>query len=194
MTVTCDSKARASAYFTPGNRRTESGAGWGKYLDPEIQRQKMRALPEGEGLGSVYMQFKDDYRAWKAQQPEPVLPESQGWTEENLAFLKERYSGDLSAWEAYDALETMERMGAISRKEKNAAEGSTMIVFSMEDMGICERSIGPDSREVWLGGLDRAPMVGFRSLEDILSWVEAFRTEDHPDVITHAEAMARGWS
>ena len=36
-------------------------------------------------------------------------------------------------------------------------------------------------------------MVGFRNLEDILSWARDFREEDHPDFITGAEAMARGW-
>ena len=38
-----------------------------------------------------------------------------------------------------------------------------------------------------LEGLTRA------GLEDILSWARDFREEDHPDFITGAEAMARGW-
>ena len=74
------------------------------YLDVERQRQKMRELPPGQMLDSVYMQFMDDYRAWKARQPEADLPDSQGWTEENLTFLREHYAGNLSAFEIYDAL------------------------------------------------------------------------------------------
>ena len=154
----------------------------------------MAALPERGSLGSVYMQFKEDYRAWKAGQPEPALPDSQGWTEENLAFLKERFAGDLSAFEVYDALETMRRMGAISQKEMNYAAGSVMIAIDAKNLsGFVSSGIDPNSKEAWLGGFDKAPMVGFRSLDDILSWVENFRTGDHPDVIPRAEAAARGW-
>lgn len=194
MRVTGNSGAWPSPYSAPKSRRTESGPGWEKYLDVEAQKRKMAALPERGSLGSVYMEFEEDYRAWKAGRPEPALPEAQGWTEENLAFLKEHYAGDLSAFEVYDALETMRRMGAISRKEMNYAAGSRLIAIDAKNLGgFVSSGIDPNSKEAWLGGFDRAPMVSFRSLDDILSWVENFRAGDHPDVITHAEAMARGW-
>jgi hypothetical protein len=152
----------------------------------------MRELPPGQMLDSVYMQFMEDYRAWKAGQPEAALPDSQGWTEENLAFLRERYTGDLSAFEIYDALDTMKQLGILSEKGLRCAEGTTLIAIDMK-AGIVETSAGPDSKAAWLHGFDEAPMVGFRNLEDILSWARDFREEDHPDFITGAEAMARGW-
>lgn len=194
MRVTGNSGPWSSPYSAPKSRWTESGPGWEKYLDVETQKRKMAALPEKESLDSVFMQFREDYRAWKTQQPEPALPDSPGWTEENLAFLKERYAGDLSAFEVYDALETMRRMGAISQKEMNYAAGSHMIAIDAENLGgFVSSGTDPNSKAAWLGGFDRAPMVGFRSLGDILSWVENFRTGDHPDVIPCAEAAARGW-
>lgn len=194
MRVTGNSGPWSSPYSAPKSCRTESGPGWEKYLDVETQKRKMAALPEKESLDSVFMQFREDYRAWKTQQPEPALPDSPGWTEENLAFLKERYAGDLSAFEVYDALETMRRMGAISQKEMNYAAGSHMIAIDAENLGgFVSSGTDPNSKAAWLGGFDRAPMVGFRSLDDILSWVENFRTGDHPDVIPCAEAAARGW-
>lgn len=194
MRVTGTFGAWPSPYSTSRGRRTESGPGWEQYLDPEVQKRKMAALPEGGSLSSVYMQFVEDYRAWKAQQPELALPDSQGWTEENLAFLREHCSGDLSAFEAYDALETMRRMGAISQKEMNAAAGAQMIAIDAKALGgFITCGPDPDSKEAWLGGFHRAPMVDFRSLDDIISWVEEFRSEDHPDVIPYAEAVARGW-
>ncbi len=162
------------------------------YLDVERQRQMMRELPPGQMLDSVYMQFMEDYRAWKAGQPEAALPDSQGWTEENLAFLRERYTGDLSAFEIYDALDTMKQLGILSEKGLRCAEGTTLIAIDMK-AGIVETSADPDSKAAWLHGFDEAPMVGFRNLEDILSWARDFREEDHPDFITGAEAMARGW-
>ena len=108
--------------------------------------------------------------------------------------MKEHYAGDLSAFEVYDALETMRRMGVISQKEENYATGSTMIAIDPSDINQCiiVRD-SADPRDLWLGGFHKAPMAGFRDLEDILSWVEEFRTEDHPDTIPWAEAVARGW-
>ena len=194
MRVTGQFGAYPSPYFTSRGRRTENGLGWEQYLDPEVQKRKMAALPEGGSLSSVYMQFVEDYRAWKAGQPELALPDSRGWTEENLAFLKEHYAGDLSAFEVYDALETMRRMGAISQKEQNYATGSTMIAIDLSDIDHCVIvRDSTDPRDLWLGSFHKAPMVGFRDLEDIFSWVEEFRTEDHPDAIPWAEAAARGW-
>lgn len=194
MRVTGNSGAWPSPYSAPRSRRTESGPGWEKYLDVEAQKRKMAALPEKGSLGSVWMQFEEDYRAWKEQQPEPALPEGQGWTEENLAFLKEHYAGDLSAFEVYDALETMRSMGAISQKEMNSAAGAHLIAIDAKKLGgFVTCGTDPDSKAAWLGGFDKAPMTDFRSLEDILSWVEKFRTEDHPDAIPYAEAAARGW-
>lgn len=181
-----------------GPRQATRGAGQASafdlYLDVERQRQKMRELPPGRMLDSVYMQFKDDYRAWKARQPEAVLPGSQGWTEENLAFLREHYTGDLSAFEIYDALNTMKELGILSEKGLRCAEGTTMIRLDMDlDGGVFQTSVDPDSKAAWLRGFDEAPMVGFRSLDDILSWAKDFREDDWPDFITGAEAMARGW-
>ncbi len=163
-----------------------------KYLDVDRQRQKMRELPPGRMLDSVYMQFKDDYQAWKAQRPEAVLPDSQGWTEENLAFLRERYAGDLSSFEIYDALDTMKELGILSEKGLRCAEGTTMIRLDKKG-GVFQTSVDPDSKAAWLHGFDEAPMVGFRSLDDILSWAKDFREDDWPDFITGAEAVARGW-
>ena len=178
------------------NRRTAQGtsqkSAFDKYLDVDRQRQLMRELPPGRMLDSVYMQFKDDYRAWKAGQPEAILPDSQGWTEENLTFLQERYAGDLSAFEIYDALDAMEKLGILSEKGLRCAEGTTLVRLDMKS-GVFQTSMDPDSKAAWLHGFDKAPMVGFRSLEDLLSWAKDFREEDYPDFITGAEAMVRGW-
>lgn len=193
MRVANNPGAWSSPHSMPRGRRTESGPGWGKYLDVEAQKRKMAALPEGKGLPSVWMQFHDDYSAWKAGQPELTLPESQGWTEENLAFLKERYSGELSAFEVYDALETMKAMGAVSQKEENYAAGNLWIRIDISQLNGYVEYADTSARDFWLGGFHKAPMTGFGSLDDILSWVEAFRAGDYPDAMTRAEAAARGW-
>lgn len=194
MGVPSDFTARVSPRSRMGNRRTARGekSAFGKYLDVDRQRQKMRELPPGRTLDSVYMQFMDGYRAWKSRQMETVLPDSRGWTEENLTFLRERYAGDLSAFEIYDALDAMEKLGILSEKGLHCAEGSAMVRLDMKG-GVFQTSVDPDSDAAWLHGFDEAPMAGFRRLEDLLSWAKDFREDDWPDSITGAEAMARGW-
>lgn len=178
------------------NRRTAQGtsqkSAFDKYLDVDRQRQLMRELPPGRMLDSVYMQFMDDYRAWKAQQPEAALPDSQGWTEENLTFLRERYSGELSAFEVYDALEAMQSLGILSEKGERCAIGTYDVQMKLKG-GAYQTQVDPDSDAAWLHGFDEAPMVKFQKLDDIFAWAKDFREEDYPDFITGAEAMARGW-
>lgn len=196
MNIPSNLMTRVSPYSGMENRRTAQGDGqnsaFDKYLDVDRQRRKMRELPPGRTLDSVYMQFKDDYRAWKAGQPEAVLPDSQGWTEENLTFLRERYAGDLSAFEIYDALDAMEKLGVLSEKGLRCAEGAALVRLDRKG-GVFQTSVDPDSDAAWLHGFDQAPMAGFRGLEDLLSWAKDFREDDYPDFITGAEAMARGW-
>lgn len=158
-----------------------------KYLDVDAQIRKAQALEPERGLAPVSSQFREDYRQWKAGQPEQVLPDSKGWTEENLAFLRKHYAGELSAFELYDALETMRQMGAISQKEENYAMGSRVVTRGLE----ASLSYGP-IEDNWLHGFDKAPIVGFRSLDNILDWLEAFRREEHPDRITEAQARLLG--
>ena len=165
---------------------------FGKYLDVDRQRQKMRELQPGRMLDSVYMQFKDDYQKWKAKQLEVIPPDSQGWTDENLEFLEKHYSGELSAFEIYDALEIMQRMGMLNEKAKNCAIGIYEVRINMKG-GAYATNVDPNSKAAWLHGFDEAPMINFHSVSDIFSWAKEFREEDYPDFITGAEALVRGW-
>lgn len=196
MNIPSNLMSPASPYSGMGNRRAAREAvresAFAKYLDIDRQRQLMRELPPGRMLDSVYMQFMDDYRAWKTRQPEAAPPDSRGWTEENLSFLRERCPGELSAFEIYDALDTMERLGLLSEKGKACAVGGCDIRVKLKG-GAYPASSDPDSDAAWLHGFDEAPMVKFHSLEDILSWAKDFREEEYPDFITHVEAAARGW-
>ena len=54
-----------------------------------------------------------DYKDWKAQQPPRKLPESKGVTEENIAYLKANFSGELSLFQRIEAVDTMREMGML---------------------------------------------------------------------------------
>lgn len=68
-------------------------------------------------------QLMDDYYAWKATQPPQYLPESKGDTEENRAYLRRNFSGQLSVMERIYALDTMREMGMITEEEMREAIG-----------------------------------------------------------------------
>lgn len=64
-----------------------------------------------------------DYLDWKSQQPPRDLPDSQGDTPENRAYLEEHYCGELTLFQRLDAADTMADMGVISREEMLNAIG-----------------------------------------------------------------------
>ncbi len=139
-----------------------------------------------------YRQLMYDYEDWKKTQPELELPDSKGWTEENLAFLREHYSGDLSMFEVVDAVETMYSMGAMSWNEHNWVSNSPMVALSPDFLGVHRLADGYDSSEFDNGAWRASPLVGFFTLDDIFSWLEEFRKEDHPEVISVQEAQRLG--
>jgi len=75
-------------------------------LDREI---RCRDEPERQILA--------DYRAWKAQQPTRILPGSVGATEENLAYLRKNFSGNLDLFHRIDAVDTMHEMGILTEDQ-----------------------------------------------------------------------------
>ena len=82
------------------------------------------------------MQILFDYEQWKSQQPERVLPDSQGATEENLAYLLENFSGELSLFQRMEAIDTMREMGIITYKQMYEAFGLDLTLVEMPKNGI----------------------------------------------------------
>lgn len=68
-------------------------------------------------------QLMEDYYAWKAQQPQRYLPDSQGDTQENRDYLRRHFSGQLPVMERIYALDTMREMGMITEQEMLEAIG-----------------------------------------------------------------------
>jgi len=139
-----------------------------------------------------HRQLMYDYEDWKKTRPELELPASKGWTEENLAFLREHYPGDLSMFEVVDAIETMYSMGAMSWNEHNWVSNSPMIAMSPDFLGVHRLADCYDPSEFDNGAWRASPLVGFFTLDDIFSWLEEFRKEDHPEVISFEEAQRLG--
>jgi len=165
-----------------------------QYLHLKVPKSKGGRQPFDKAKLTPYMQLMYDYKEWKKTQPEMDLPDSEGWTEENLAFLREHYSGELSAFEVVDAIETMYSMGAMSRNEHNWVSNSPLIALSTDQIGkvqVLAEGYDPtefEDAKAWR----ESPLVGFFSLDDIFSWLEEFRKEEHLDYVTYEEAQRMG--
>lgn len=134
---------------------------------------------------SPYVRLMQQYDRWKAQLPEEeaaALPDSTGLTEENIAYLRDRYSGELTWMEREDALNTMKQMGIINDQQKFSAHNSggwvCLAVGSeaqreaeMEKLRQHVHRYDPLERD-WNVLLGDTLISGFRTIDDVLSWVE----------------------
>ena len=134
-----------------------------------------------------YVRLMEQYDRWKAQLPEEeaaALPDSVGLTEENIAYLKDRYSGELTWMEREDALNTMKQMGIINDQQKFSAHNSSKggwVCLAVGNEAQREAEMEKlrqhfhrhDSMERdWNVLLEDTPVSGFRTIDDILSWVD----------------------
>lgn len=137
---------------------------------------------------SPYVRLMQQYDRWKAQLPEEeaaALPDSTGLTEENIAYLKDRYSGELTWMEREDALNTMKQMGIINDQQKFMAHNSNNVALVSFKVGSGEAMQGAELEKFlqyanrhdplerdWNVLLEDTPVSGFRTIDDILSWVD----------------------
>lgn len=122
-------------------------------------------------------QVWSDYLDWKAAQPERVLPKSKGATEENLAYLKEHFTGKLDLFQRLDAADTMAEMGIISREELMEALGLGKLELRsvpMDSKGIICTGMVENSRHMsaWSSFFAYAPVMQSDSLEDLFKLLD----------------------
>lgn len=178
--------------FTPQNRSVPRTSTFSQQLDVAHSRSTdhcefcahspQPAPVDGMEL-SPYCRLMNSYRWWKERQPAQELPGSQGRTAENIAYLRERYAGDLSWEERVDALETMEQMGVVTREQKWEAMGSKEIVIHLIKQP--DGSLVPDHEPMELYAFDETkfahdwntafkndPFAKFTNIESILAWAD----------------------
>ena len=110
----------------PDRTASPASGGFTAQLTRELavyEKQFQATVSSGHGSVSPFILMMSDYHAWKEQQPPQVLPGSQGRTEENLAYLRERYSGPLSLFQTLEALDTMKEMGIMTQEQYRDALG-----------------------------------------------------------------------
>ena len=133
---------------------------------------------------SPSIRLSQQWERWRGQfeqDPDANLPESGGWTEENISYLKERYTGELAWVEREDALETMRKMGLISGNQASMAHGGGMQCSSslqpLLDNFVSAYRTGelnsedPLERD-WNVLFKGTPIVDFRTIDDVLAWAK----------------------
>ena len=161
------------------------GSVFGKQLDIAARRSADSfALENPEAMKraedhwetTAYVNLCRQHERWKAQQPPQELPDGQGPTKENMAYLKDHYSGELSWVERMDMLDTMMEMGVIDREQRNQAWGDTLIVIT-PDMSYEEECaiMAEATQRFHIKDLDEyfsdAPVVDFKTADDVFAWL-----------------------
>ena len=141
-------------------------------------------------MASPYIRLMEQYDRWKAQLPEQeaaVLPDSTGLTEENIAYLKDRYSGELTWMEREDALDTMVKMGIINNQQKFSAHGGSLSPLAAGSFAIAGGTEPIEIKAVempndvndydplerdWNVLFKGKPIAGFLTIDDILDWAK----------------------
>ena len=187
----------AYPYQTPAQKTgTSSSASertsFGEQLDiatrrsaDQLEVSALGAVRQDGGIHmlSPYCQLMDRYDAWKARQPAQVLPDSWGATEENLAYLKEHYTGGLSWEERVDALETMQQLGVITADQKHDALGLQTRVLNINDWDHAVKVMAEDMKKAMdedyaylRGGWDACfqdiSIGTFKTADDLFSWLD----------------------
>lgn len=147
-------------------------AGWAD-LTPTDER-----FANGDGTYSGLSRFQTmmgDYQQWKSGQPDPALPQSHGSEEENLAWLREQFPGELDAYNVIDAIESMCSMGLIDREERNRIYGIELTVVKVTELVSCMEIHPAGYSSLWGDRFEDAPLMEFHSLQDILDWLGRFR-------------------
>ena len=141
------------------------------------------SVQEGH-FGNPIMQIISDYEQWKKQQPERVLPDSQGATEENLAYLLENFSGELSLFQRMEAVDTMREMGIITDKQMYEAFGLDFTLVAVDPncpIVVGELETGNYNTGAWSSSFPEHPLMDASDLDDLFEILDRILRGDSAD-------------
>lgn len=139
---------RVQSHTTPGSRQGASTGFSGLLAGAAAQKAeasttaKPYAEPIPLGGNRVRIELRE-YYAWQ-QTREPVeIPSKDGWTEENIQYLKERYPGELHPYERLEAVQTLRDMGCITQEEYQDVTGFRPVETNIRPAGEVTCVSGP---------------------------------------------------
>ena len=122
------------------------------------------------------IQIWNDYQAWKSQQPKRALPDSKGATEENIAYLREHFTGELSLYQRIEAVDTMREMGIITEEQMRNAIGigprSLKVVHPDDPAIVVTGPAGDRNLQAWSSFFHGLPLLEATDLDALLKMVD----------------------
>ncbi len=127
--------------------------------------------------GDPKKQLMNDYYEWKKMQPPQHLPDSVGKTEENLAYLRQHFSGKkLSVFDKIYALDTMREMGMITEDDMLhtiGVKGDICVVNNNKaGLGFCWPIANEGSSARWMNFFMDSSMTDCDTLEELFHKVD----------------------
>lgn len=134
----------------------------------------VKSVTGGTNYTSPGGQLISDYADWKKTQPPRQLPGSKGLTEENLAYLKEHFSGNLTMFGKVDALDTMVEMGIITERDKLEAVMGKMELVAVDPEKLIVSAPSEAERYMpqWDSFFTGAAIMQSDSLEDLFKLLD----------------------
>ena len=133
------------------------------------------------------LQCKHDYEDLRQTREYGELPVSPGSAVDNMAYLRARFSGDISDLQVCDAIEAMYSMGIMSRYEHSMVWGHHHGFIDLKTLRDHPVEQGPieDWTDKFPADSADAPLFHFHTLEDILNWLAQIRKEPVPELEAH---------
>ena len=138
------------------------------------------------------VQIWADYKDWKAQQPPRELPESQGATEENMAYLREHFTGELSLFQRIDALDTMREMGILTREQMMDGLGLGGSLIRAGNTKVIANGSPETARELWAWGsfFTDSPILQMDDLERLFQVLDdQLRINGEEETAQHIQSI-----
>ena len=132
-------------------------------------------------LVSPAVAYSMAYNEWCKNREPLNVPSTDGWTEENIQYLKNRYHGELSVFEWNEALDAMREMGCLTLEEWQKAIGAdkgwvvcdagetTCVTGRLEEGGYSRYPwLGALSGDFWAEALKALPIGKVNTLDELL--------------------------
>lgn len=116
-----------TGYERPANLTSAKSQKNSSFKDLMAKASSKNTVHGSRNIQTAHVSYSPTWREYAkwSESREPInVPSTNGWTEENIQYLKERYQGELSVFERIEALQTMTKMGCITPEEYQKAVGT----------------------------------------------------------------------
>ncbi len=126
---------------------TQGKSDFGDLMAAAAQKQQPRTFENAQERrlhDRRVLNMFGEYYEWSKSRPPVEIPNSDGWNDENIQYLKDRYTGELGAFEKIEALRTMVDMGCITPEQYQDAVGVNVTIRDASEITVSYGPLEPD--------------------------------------------------